>query len=151
MPPPYAGIKRYRDLSVCLSVPRRSCLGYRRTGCLQLSHRRPPEMCELRTRPLQQRWHGGINITLIYILLYTTISVQLLQRISWRCGDPMKWLHLCALLSSALIRTITLELHRLSHLQVQRSVDIYRHTRAQWFSAKNETRIDADTTFISHS
>jgi len=32
--------------SVRLSVPRRSCL-----GCLQLSHRRPPEMCGLRTRP----------------------------------------------------------------------------------------------------
>ena len=37
--------------SVCLSVPRRSCLGYRHAGCLQLSHRRPPEMCGLRTRP----------------------------------------------------------------------------------------------------
>ena len=36
---------------VRLSVPRRSCLGYRRAGCLQLSHRRPPEMCGLRTRP----------------------------------------------------------------------------------------------------
>ena len=28
-----------------------SCLGYRHAGCLQLSHRRPPEMCGLRTRP----------------------------------------------------------------------------------------------------
>ena len=37
--------------SVRLSVPRRSCLGYRHAGCLQLSHRRPPEMCGLRTRP----------------------------------------------------------------------------------------------------
>ena len=26
-------------------------LGYRHAGCLQLSHRRPPEMCGLRTRP----------------------------------------------------------------------------------------------------
>ena len=33
------------------SVPRRSCLGYRHAGCLQLSHRRPPEICGLRTRP----------------------------------------------------------------------------------------------------
>jgi len=37
--------------SVRLSVPWRSCLGYRHAGCLQLSHRRPPEMCGLRTRP----------------------------------------------------------------------------------------------------
>ena len=37
--------------SVCLSVPWRSCLGYRHAGCLQLSHRRPPEMCGLWTRP----------------------------------------------------------------------------------------------------
>ena len=38
--------------SVRLFVPLRSCLGYRHAGCLQLSHRRPPEMCGLRTRPL---------------------------------------------------------------------------------------------------
>ena len=37
--------------SVRLSVPWRSRLGYRHAGCLQLSHRRPPEMCGLRTRP----------------------------------------------------------------------------------------------------
>ena len=37
--------------SVRLSVPWRSCLGYRHAGCLQLSHRRPPGMCGLRTRP----------------------------------------------------------------------------------------------------
>jgi len=37
--------------SVRLSVPRRSCLGYRHAGCLQLSHRRPLEMRGLRTRP----------------------------------------------------------------------------------------------------
>ena len=37
--------------SVRLSVPRRSCLGYRHAGWLQLSHRRPPGMCGLRTRP----------------------------------------------------------------------------------------------------
>ena len=37
--------------SVRLSVPWRSCLGNRHAGCLQLSHRRPPEMCGLRTRP----------------------------------------------------------------------------------------------------
>ena len=37
--------------SVRLSVPWRSCLGYRHAGCLQLSHRRLPEMCGLRTRP----------------------------------------------------------------------------------------------------
>ena len=34
--------------SVRLSVPWRSCLGYRYAGCLQLSYRRPPEMCGLR-------------------------------------------------------------------------------------------------------
>jgi len=59
--PPYTvgGVKRYRDLSVCLSVclsvrlcvPRCSRLGYRHAGCLQLSHRRPQEMCGLRTHP----------------------------------------------------------------------------------------------------
>ena len=37
--------------SVRLSVPLRSCLGHRHAGCLQLSHRRPPEMCGLWTRP----------------------------------------------------------------------------------------------------
>ena len=37
--------------SVRLSVPWRSCLGYRHAGCLQLSHRRPSEMCGLRTHP----------------------------------------------------------------------------------------------------
>ena len=31
--------------------PWRSCLGYRHAGCLQLSHRQPPEMCGLKTRP----------------------------------------------------------------------------------------------------
>ena len=36
--------------SVRLSVAWRSCLGYRQAGCLQLSHRRPPEMCGL------QKW-----------------------------------------------------------------------------------------------
>jgi len=46
------GILEQRDPSVCQSVPWRSCLlGYRHAGCLQLSHRRPPEMCRLRTRP----------------------------------------------------------------------------------------------------
>ena len=34
--------------SVRLSVPWRSCLGYTHAGCLQLSHRRSPEMCGLR-------------------------------------------------------------------------------------------------------
>jgi len=37
--------------SVRLSVPWRSCLGYRHADCLQLSHRRPPWMCGLRTCP----------------------------------------------------------------------------------------------------
>jgi len=32
---------------VRLSVPWRSCLGYRKAGCLQLSHRQPPQMCGL--------------------------------------------------------------------------------------------------------
>jgi len=31
--------------SVRLSVPWRSCLGNRNAGCLQLSHRRPTDMC----------------------------------------------------------------------------------------------------------
>ena len=35
--------------SVRLSVPWRSCQWCRHAGCLQLSHRRPPEMCGLRT------------------------------------------------------------------------------------------------------
>ena len=48
-PPPWrnSGIAR----SVRLSVPWRSRLGYRHAGCLQQSHRWPPEMCGLRTRP----------------------------------------------------------------------------------------------------
>ena len=37
--------------SVRLSVPLRSCLGYRHAGFLQLSQRRPPEMCGLRSHP----------------------------------------------------------------------------------------------------
>jgi len=54
MPPPSGGgIKQYTAIrpSFRLSVPWRSCLGYRHAGCLQLSQRRPPEMCGLRTRP----------------------------------------------------------------------------------------------------
>ena len=45
------GNKRYRDPSVCLSRGAAACLGYRHIGCLQLSHRRLPEMCRLRSRP----------------------------------------------------------------------------------------------------
>ena len=41
------GIARF----VRLAVPWRSCVSYRHAGCLQRSHRRPPEMCGLRTRP----------------------------------------------------------------------------------------------------
>ena len=37
--------------SVRLYVPWRSSLGYRHADCLQLSRRRPPEMCGLWTRP----------------------------------------------------------------------------------------------------
>jgi len=44
-------IIRIRILLFCPSVPWRCCLGYRHAGCLQLSHRWPPEMCGLRTRP----------------------------------------------------------------------------------------------------
>ena len=43
----HVGIAR----SVLLSVPWRSCLGYRHAGCLLPSHCRLPEMCGLRTRP----------------------------------------------------------------------------------------------------
>ena len=52
MSPPWGGhfgIARSVCMSVRLSYGR-SCLGYRHAGCLQLSHRRPPEMCGLRTR-----------------------------------------------------------------------------------------------------
>ena len=45
------GIARSVRLSVCLSHGAAVCLGYRHAGCLQLSQRRPPEMCRLRTRP----------------------------------------------------------------------------------------------------
>ena len=45
------GIARSVRLFVRQSVPWRSCLGYRHAGCLQLSHRRPPEICGLRNRP----------------------------------------------------------------------------------------------------
>jgi len=44
--PTVGGSKRYR-----LSVPWRSGLGCRHAGCLQHSHRRPPEMRGLRIRP----------------------------------------------------------------------------------------------------
>jgi len=37
--------------SVHLSIPWRSCLGYRHAGWLQLSHLQPPQMCGLQTRP----------------------------------------------------------------------------------------------------
>ena len=37
--------------SIRLSVQWRNCLGYRHAGCLQLSCRRPSEMCGLRTGP----------------------------------------------------------------------------------------------------
>ena len=36
--------------SVCLSHGAAACLGYRHAGCLQLSHRRPPDMCGLQIR-----------------------------------------------------------------------------------------------------
>jgi len=36
--------------SVCLSHGAAACLGYRHAGCMQLSHRRPPGICGLRTR-----------------------------------------------------------------------------------------------------
>jgi len=53
--------------SIRLSVPWRSCLGCRHAGCLQLSHRRPPEMCGLRMdvdppRFLDQAAIGGGHI-----------------------------------------------------------------------------------------
>ena len=48
-------IKRYRDASVCLSVclsqPTRSCLGYRHAGCLQLAgHQRCADCGPVRGR-----------------------------------------------------------------------------------------------------
>ena len=46
VPPRRGGIERYRDPSVCLSHGA-AALGYRHAGCLQLSHRRPAEMCGL--------------------------------------------------------------------------------------------------------
>ena len=45
------GTARSIRLSVRPSVPWHSCLGYRHAGCLQLSQRRTPETCGLRTRP----------------------------------------------------------------------------------------------------
>jgi len=54
MPPLYGEhfeVARSVPLSVRLSAPWRSCLGYRHAGCLQLSYRQQPEMCGLRTRP----------------------------------------------------------------------------------------------------
>ena len=45
------GIARSIRLSVRPSVPQCSCLGYRHAVCLQLSHRRSPEMCGLQTKP----------------------------------------------------------------------------------------------------
>ena len=47
----HSGIARSNIRHIRLPVPWRSCLGYRHTGCLQLSHRWSPEMCGLRTRP----------------------------------------------------------------------------------------------------
>ena len=49
-PPPYGAFwNSMIRPSIRLSVPWRSCLGHRHADCLQLSHRRPPEMCGLRT------------------------------------------------------------------------------------------------------
>jgi len=48
---PHAAAVKAIARFVRLSVPWRSCLGCRHAACLQLSHRRPPEMCGLRTRP----------------------------------------------------------------------------------------------------
>jgi len=59
--PPYRGhfgIAR----SVHLSVPWGSCLGCRHAGCLQLSHRWPPEMCRLRTVANGLRTHLQTDI-----------------------------------------------------------------------------------------
>jgi len=47
----HSGIARSNIRHIRLPVPWHSCLGYRHTGCLQLSHRWSPEMCGLRTRP----------------------------------------------------------------------------------------------------
>ena len=44
VPPPYGGIKRYCDTSVCLSQPRPQ-------ACWLPAAGRPPDMCGLRTRP----------------------------------------------------------------------------------------------------
>jgi len=46
-PPPKLDHQGSCAQPVCLSVPWRSCLGYRHAGCLQLSHRQPPDMCDL--------------------------------------------------------------------------------------------------------
>jgi len=48
--PPWAAFRKSAiHLSVRLSVPWRSCLGYRHAGCLQLSRRRSTEMCGRRS------------------------------------------------------------------------------------------------------
>ena len=59
----------YRNSTIhpSVSVPWCSCLGYRHAGCLQLSHRRSPEMCGLRMdvdppRFLDQAAIGGGHI-----------------------------------------------------------------------------------------
>ena len=83
-----------------------SCLGYRRAGCLQLSHRRPPEMCVLRTRPQTDvdpprflpsaRWEAyrlaapsGQYLVLLWCVLLTDTSVgTLLLNITVHMGNP---------------------------------------------------------------
>ena len=51
---------------MCVSQGAAACLGLRHAGCLQVSHRRPPEMCGLRPRrnnmpPSNCHRRGGIS------------------------------------------------------------------------------------------
>ena len=90
-----------------VSVPRRSCLGYIHAGCLQLSHRRPPEMCGLWTRPRRTQMRrdfwielpsGGGHIVSLppgrylvnYIKLTRLLTSCCWSRVSATLSCPMK-------------------------------------------------------------
>jgi len=86
--------------SVCRSVPWRSCLGYRHAGCLQMIHRRSPEMCGLRTRPrtdvdpprllppsnCHRQGAYRVDTLYAYVLLWWLAS-----RSYWRCHGGVCW------------------------------------------------------------
>jgi len=86
--------------SIRLSVQWRNCLGYRHAGCLQLSCRRPSEMCGLRTGPRTDvdpprflppsnchRRRGGIVSMLFSTKIYRNVEIapKINHSVTWFC------------------------------------------------------------------